>query len=125
MAALQARGIDQDMIDTAISAMPDDPYTITYTFQAGSFVQLQDVNGREDVGSSGTYGVIDDSHLEINEPCCGKTVARFTLDGDRLTLRADIPDEDVQAFCQAEPVECANFLAVVEAGSFTRLGDTP
>lgn len=125
VAALQARGIDQDTIDTVVSAMPDDPYTITYTFQAGSFVQLQDVDGREDVGSSGTYRVIDDSHLEVNEPCCGTSIMRFSLDGDTLTLRVDIPDEDVQAFCRAEPVECAGFLRVVEAGSFTRLGDNP
>jgi hypothetical protein len=123
-AALEARGIDQDTIDTVVSAMPDDPYTITYTFQAGSFVQLQDVDGREDVGSSGTYRVIDDSHLEVNEPCCGASVFRFSLDGDTLTLRVDIPDEDVQAFCRAEPVDCGGFVRVVEAGRFTRVGDS-
>jgi TRAP-type C4-dicarboxylate transport system substrate-binding protein len=123
-AALAARGMDQDTIDTVVSGMPDDPYTITYTFQAGSFVQLQDVSGREDVGSSGTYRVIDDSHLELNEPCCGTSVFRFSLDGDALTLRVDIPDEDVQAFCRAEPVDCGGFVRVVEAGQFTRVGDS-
>jgi TRAP-type C4-dicarboxylate transport system substrate-binding protein len=125
VAALQSRGIDQDTIDSVVAATADAPWTITYTFQAGSFVQLQDVNGREDVGSSGTYRVIDESHLEVNEPCCGTSVIRFTLEGDTLTLRADIPDEAIQGFCRAEPMECGAFLSVVEASSFTRLGDTP
>jgi TRAP-type C4-dicarboxylate transport system substrate-binding protein len=125
VAALRARGIDQATVDTIVSTMPEAPWTITYRFQAGSFVQLQDVDGREDVGSSGTYRVVDESRLEVKEPCCGKSVIRFTLDGDTLTLRVDIPDEDVQAFCRADPMECAAFLSVIEAGSFTRLGETP
>jgi hypothetical protein len=123
VAALQARGIDQETVDEVASAMADVTYTITYRFQAGSFVQLEDSNGREEVGSSGTYRVIDDTHLEISEPCCGNSIVEFSLDGDTLTLHVDIPDEDVQAFCRAEPMECAGFLRVVEAGPFVRVSD--
>jgi TRAP-type C4-dicarboxylate transport system substrate-binding protein len=121
VAALRARGVAQSAIDTFVgSDIAHQTYTITYKFDAGRFVQLEESDGSEEVGSSGTFKLLDDSHLEINEPCCGTSQFQFSLDGGTLRLRADVPDEDIQGFCVQDPSGCAGFLRVVEAGPFVR-----
>jgi TRAP-type C4-dicarboxylate transport system substrate-binding protein len=123
VAALRARGVEQDLIDVATAPFVDQAYTITVEFEAGSYVQLESRDGKDEVGSSGTYRIVDATHAEFDEPCCGTTPIRFSLDGDTLQIRADFPDEDVQAFCGEEPIECGGAIAVFEAGPFTRVSD--
>lgn len=126
VAALEARGIDQEVIDQITgSDLADLSYTITYKFEGNTFVQTESDGSREEVGSSGTYRIVDDTHLEFNEPCCGKSLLLFSLDGDTLTLHVEVPDEDVQNFCREAPFDCVGFIRVVEAAPFVRVNEAP
>lgn len=123
VAAMEARGIDPDTIDAAIATLDDIVYSIAYNFKSGTFVQVETTGGHEEVGSSGTYRIVDDNRVEFDEPCCGSSFLQFAFDGQNLTLQVDFPDEDIQAFCQDAPADCVGFIRVIEAGPFILISD--
>jgi TRAP-type C4-dicarboxylate transport system substrate-binding protein len=123
-AALEARGIDQDIIDGFLtSPFAGQTFVMTLKLDGGSFVQLEGSGGHDDVGSSGTYRVVDDSHLELTEPCCGTSTYIFNLSGDTLTIRVDMTNEGIQEMCSSQPFDCVAWLRVYESGSFVLESD--
>ena len=70
-----------------------------------------------EVGSSGTYEVLDDTTMEILETCCGTTPFEFNFDGQALDLRVGFDDEGVQAVCAEQILDCFG-IVVYESGTF-------
>ena len=120
VAALRARGveIEEQMSDAIDSQIGDQTYMVSYVFDGGEFVQrMSKDGGPAEVGSSGTYEVLDDTTLELFETCCGTSPIEFSFDGQALDLRLGFEDDEVQAVCDEQPLDCFG-IVVIESGTF-------
>jgi len=120
-AAFRARGVDVDeeFVDV-INSEIGDTFTVSIIFEAGRFIQsLSQEGGPNEVGSSGTYTILDDDTMEIFETCCGTTLVDFTVDGRTLDIHVGFEDRQVQDVCAADPLECLS-IALFESGPFVR-----
>lgn len=121
VAAFLARGVDVDeeFVDV-INSEIGETFTVSIIFEAGRFIQsLSQDGGPNEVGSSGTYTILDDDTMEVFETCCGTTPVDFTVDGRALDLHVGFEDRQVQAVCAAQPLECFS-IVVFESGPFMR-----
>jgi TRAP-type C4-dicarboxylate transport system substrate-binding protein len=122
VAALRARGVEvnEELASSINAEFGDQTYATSIIFESGRFIQsLSKDGGPPEVGSSGTYTVLDDDTIEFFETCCGTTPVEFSFDGEALELRLGFEDRDVQAFCAAQPLDCLG-IVVFESGPLMR-----
>lgn len=93
-------------------------YTVSIVYEGGRYIQrMAKDGGPPEVGSSGTYALLDETTMEVFEPCCGKTPFEYTFDGRALDLRVGVEDADVQAVCAVQLDHCLG-IVIFESGTF-------
>jgi hypothetical protein len=89
IAAAEAADCPAALVTAHFADWPNDRTGVhILEFADGSLTESVSFDGgTPEVGSTGTYEVIDDHTLAYTEPCCGTTTFDYTLEGDELTLR--------------------------------------
>ena len=76
------------LINEAFAMKNGTTFTVKLEFNRGIFYERQSVDGREDVGTSGTYTFPDDHTMVMQESCsCPPTTLRVTVSGDSFRLQ--------------------------------------